>query len=168
VQPFVTAVAFDFGQTLVEEDGVFENPRLMPGVREVLPQINLPLSVWANTRSAGRDEVRAVLKILSIDHYFSSVVTSVETGFRKPAPQFFDFAVSQCRFRREQILFVGNQLNTDVLGAESYGIRTAWFCGQAFRSRDDTMTLDEVTPSFVLQDLAELLPLLKQIGIQIG
>jgi putative hydrolase of the HAD superfamily len=168
MHPFVKAVAFDFGQTLVEEGAVFENPRLMSGVREVLPKIGLPLAVWANTRSSGRDDVQAVLKTLSIDHYFSSVVTSVEAGFRKPSPQFFDFAVNQCGFRREQILFVGNQLNTDVLGAESYGIRTAWLCGEAFRSRDETMTLDEVKPSFVLQDLPELLPLLKLVGMRTG
>ena len=168
MQRFVKAVAFDFGQTLVGEDAVFENPRLMPGVREVLPKIKLPLAVWANTRSAGCDDVRAVLKVLSIDHFFASVVTSVEAGFRKPSSQFFDFAVSQWGFRREQILFVGNQLNTDVLGAESYGIRTAWLCGEAFRSRDETMTLDEVKPSFVLHGLPELLPLLKTIGLQVG
>ena len=52
------AIAFDWGHTLMDERWDEHIPletrpvHLMPGVTEVLPQLTLPLAVWANTRVA--------------------------------------------------------------------------------------------------------------------
>jgi FMN phosphatase YigB (HAD superfamily) len=64
-----------------------------------------------------------------------------------------------------EILFVGNQLNTDVQGGEAYGIRTAWLSAPEFRSDDETMTLDDVQPTFIIRRPVELLPLLRDIAL---
>lgn len=165
MERFVQAVAFDFGHTLVDEHIHRDPLRLMPGVWDALTKISLPMAVWANTRIAGEAEVRKMLRAVQIEHHFSCVVTSVDAGFRKPAPEFFQFALSKWPFVKEQVLFVGNQLNTDVLGAESYGIRTAWLSGCEFRSDDETMTLEDVRPTFILRGFSELLTLLKDISI---
>ncbi len=157
----IKAVAFDLGHTLVNEgkfEGVLE---LMPGVHEVLPQINLPMSVWANTRAMRETELRQKLQEAQIQQYFSTIVTSVDAGFRKPAAEFFEFALSKWPYAKEEILFICNQLNTDVLGAQRYGIQTAWLAASAFRSGDETMTLRDVTPTYVIQCFADL-PLLLQ------
>jgi putative hydrolase of the HAD superfamily len=159
----IKAVAFDLGHTLVNEgkfEGVLE---LMPGVHEVLPQIDLPMSVWANTRAMREMELRQKLQEAQIQRYFSAVVTSVDAGFRKPAAEFFEFALGKWLYTKEEILFVCNQLNTDVLGARRYGIQTAWISAPEFRSGDETMTLDEVTPTFIIQGLKELPALLQRI-----
>ena len=165
---FVKAVAFDFGHTLVREGFVDDRIELMPGVYEVLPQIHLPMAVWANTRTAGEMEVRRLLQLAQIEHYFSSVVTSVDAGSRKPTAGFFDFALTKSNFQKEKVLFVCNQLNTDVLGAEAVGIRTAWLSGPAFRSADETMTMDDVKPSFILTGFAQLLSLLQEVSDGVG
>jgi FMN phosphatase YigB (HAD superfamily) len=162
VPRFVRAVAFDFGHTLLDENNLNE---LMPGVRDLLPLVKLPMAVWANTRSADEVALRNRLKDVEIESYFSSVVTSIDASFRKPAPEFFQFALSKWLFAKSEILFVGNQLNTDVLGAESFGVRTAWVAAPEFRSPDETKTLDEVTPSFVLARLTDLPSLLNEICI---
>ena len=65
-------------------------------------------------------------------------------------------------FAKDEILFVSNQLNTDVLGAERYGIRTAWLSAPEFRSADETMPLDDVKPTFTLGRLTDLPALLKR------
>jgi len=44
----------------------------------LLPQIALPMAVWANTRTAAETEVRRLLRIAAIEQYFACVVTSVE------------------------------------------------------------------------------------------
>jgi len=164
VPKFVTALAFDFGHTLVREGFVDDRVELMPGVREVLPQIALPMAVWANTRMAGEMEVRRLLKIAGVERYFSCVVTSVDAGFRKPAAKFFHFALTKSKFRKDDVLFVCNQLNTDVWGAEAFGIRAAWLSAPEFRSADETMTLDGVKPSFILAGLGELPALLQEVS----
>jgi beta-phosphoglucomutase-like phosphatase (HAD superfamily) len=86
VQRFARAVAFDFGHTLVCEQLADDQVHPMPGVRTVLPQINLPMAVWANTRLMAEAELRQKLQAAQLEQYFSSVITSVDAGFRKPAP----------------------------------------------------------------------------------
>lgn len=69
------------------------------------------MAVWANTQAADEMEVRRRLRDAQIETYFSSVITSVDAGFRKPAPEFFQFALAKWNFAKEGVLFVGNQLN---------------------------------------------------------
>src|SRR4051812_24959589 len=123
------AVAFDWGHTVMDECGDRDVPldvrpvHLMPGVSEVLPQIALPLALWANTRVASEIDVRGWLERAGLNALFRWVITSVDAGARKPAPQFFHYALARCELASEDVLFVGNQLNTDVSGARRLGFR---------------------------------------------
>lgn len=163
----IQAVAFDLGDTLVSEQSILAPPlRLMPGVREVLPAISLPMAVWSNTRRDREAEVIRMLEAVGIGGFFSSVSTSVDAGARKPAAEFFEFALAKWRRHKEEILFVCNQLNTDVLGASRCGIQTAWVAAPEFRSKDETMDLSTVQPSFVLPELGALPGLLERIARQ--
>jgi FMN phosphatase YigB (HAD superfamily) len=76
------------------------------------------------------------------------------------------FALAKWQIERDEVLFVCNQLNTDVLGAEQYGIRTAWLSAPEFRSADETMALDDVKPTFSLSDFGQLPSLLQEISIR--
>ena len=90
----IRAVAFDFGHTLVDEEKDASIPlesrpvHLMPEVSEVLPHVRIPLAVWANTRSPTGNDLQHFLNRAGIGRFFTWVVTSVDAGFRKPAPQF--------------------------------------------------------------------------------
>jgi FMN phosphatase YigB (HAD superfamily) len=136
---------------------------LMPEVSEILPQISMPLAVWANTRTATGSDLQQFLDRAGIGRFFAWVVTSVDAGFRKPAPQFFDFAVRKCGLARDEVLFVGNQLNTDIAGGEQYGIRTVWLSGSAYRSSDETQRLQNVNPTHAIHTLSQLPPLVKSL-----
>ena len=43
----------------------------------------------------------------------------------------------RCGLAKDDVLFIGNQLNTDIAGGEAFGIRTVWLCGSDYRSLDD-------------------------------
>jgi FMN phosphatase YigB (HAD superfamily) len=163
------AVAFDFGHTLIDErkdDNIPLESRpihLMPEVCEVLPFLSLPLAVWANTRKATEAELRQWLERAGIGRFFAWVVTSVDAGFRKPAPEFFDFALGKCALSKDEVLFVGNQLNTDITGGEQYGIRTVWLCGRPYRSADETFSPKDVRPTYTIRTFRQLPLLLQRI-----
>jgi len=137
------AIAFDWGHTVMDERRDEHVPlenrpiHLMPGVAEVVPQLKLPLAVWANTRVAREAAVRGWLDRAGLGPLFHWVITSVDAGARKPSPEFFAFALARCGLTKGDVLFVGNQLNTDITGGEAFGIRTVWLCGLAHRSLDD-------------------------------
>jgi FMN phosphatase YigB (HAD superfamily) len=159
------AVAFDWGHTLMDEcrdrDAPLETRpvHLMPGVIEVLPHLALPLAVWANTHLVAETEVRGWLNRAGLAHFFQWVITSVDAGARKPAPAFLEYALARCGFAKDDVLFVGNQLNTDVAGAVAFGIRTVWLSGAAYRSRDDAPC--DVSPTYTIRTLKDL-PVLLQ------
>lgn len=162
-------IAFDFGHTLVHERAGADIPlerrpiHLMPDVADTLAAITLPMAVWANTRVEGQDYVRRWLSRAGIDDYFSHIVTSAEAGVRKPARGFFEFALAQCGVSPGDVLFVGNQRNTDIRGGVDVGIRTVWLSGSEYHSEDDDSPVD-VTPTFTITRLNELPSLLQSVG----
>ncbi len=135
-------IAFDWGHTLMDEQrdsGIAVGRRpihLMPGVAAVLPQLALPLAVWANTRESSGAVGQQWLNRAGLSLHFRWVATSVDAGARKPARAFFDYALAQCGLAGHEVLFVGNQLNTDITGGNAYGIQTVWFSADAYRSDD--------------------------------
>ena len=165
----IRAVAFDFGHTLVDEQKDTSIPlesrpiHLMPEVGEVLPLLSIPLAVWANTRTATGEDLRHFLNRAGIGRFFAWVVTSVDAGFRKPSPQFFDFALGKCGLTPDGVLFVGNQLKTDIAGGQACGIRTVWLSGSAYRSADETLSPHDVHPAYSIPALAQLPPLLESL-----
>jgi len=75
---------------------------------------------------AAQSDVCAWLERAGLDRLCRCVITSVDAGGRKPWPQFFEYALAQCGLARENVLFIGNQLNADVAGGQAFGIPT---CG---------------------------------------
>jgi FMN phosphatase YigB (HAD superfamily) len=59
------------------------------------------------------------------------------------------------------VLFVGNQLNTDIAGAEAFGIRTVWLSGPAYRSDDDAPC--DASPTYTIRTLDDLPALLRRV-----
>jgi len=167
---WLRAVLFDWGHTIIHETAdahldLLKRPiHLMPDVETVLPQIGLPMGIWANTRTPGPG-IREWLARAGVSNYFEWVVTSEDLGIRKPHTQYFARALEACGLERHEVLFVGNQLNTDILGAHDYGIASVWLSGAAHRSRDDAPTPAEVRPTYVIEGLGEL-PQLVQALLQ--
>src|SRR5215467_4116256 len=167
----IKAVIFDFGHTIMDELSDRELPlrsrpvRVMPGLLETLPQITKNKGIWANTRRAGQSGIRHWLRRAQIDQHFNWVVTSVDAGHRKPDRRFFDFALARCGLQKDEVLYVGNQLNTDIKGATEYGIQNVWLSGAVCKSPDDTLTIDHVTPTHVIGCLQELPPLVASLDL---
>jgi FMN phosphatase YigB (HAD superfamily) len=166
----VKVLALDWGHTLMDERRDRHIPlddrpaHLMPGVREALGAITLPKAVWANTREGDERHVRAWLMRAGLGSLFSWVITSTDAGARKPFPRFFSYALARCGCASDDVLFVGNQLNTDVAGANGVGIRSVWLAGEAYRSDDDRPC--DAKPTYTIQELIDLPELLRRLAAE--
>lgn len=58
-----------------------------------------------------------------------AVFTSCEAGVRKPSPGIFLHAASQLGLAPQEILHVGDRIDSDVLGAWAVGMRSALYTG---------------------------------------
>jgi putative hydrolase of the HAD superfamily len=166
----IRAVIFDFGHTIMDELQFRDLPLrtrpvcLMPGVLEALPRIAISKGIWANTKRTKEAGVWHWLRRARIDHYFKWVTTSVDAGCRKPDKRFFAFALKQTGLRKLDVLFVGNQLNTDIRGAAEYGIQNVWLSGAEYNSPDDTMAPCQITPDHIISSLHGLHALLAKLN----
>jgi putative hydrolase of the HAD superfamily len=125
--------------------------------------LTLPLAVWANTRVVAEAAVRAWLDRAGLGPLFHWVITSVDAGVRKPEPEFFQYALARCGLTKDDVLFVGNQLNSDIVGAEAFGIRTVWLCGPAYRSLDDAPC--STSPTYTIETLYTLPALVRKLQL---
>jgi putative hydrolase of the HAD superfamily len=163
------AVMFDFGNTIMREDSCVDPYLrdcpidLMPGVRTAIDGIQLPKGIWANTRLAMSADLRRWLERAGLHNQISWVVTSYEIGCRKPAPQFFTHALTACGFQRKDVIFVGNQLDSDIAGANEVGIRCVYLSGEAYRSSDERMSV-AAKATFTIATLFELPTLISSLA----
>jgi len=108
---------------------IIECPRkkaLMPNAREVLDKLvkDFELGIITN----GFDDTQNIkLKYSEIDHFFKWVVTSESSGHRKPAKEIFDFTLDYCRGALGDMVIIGDNLQTDILGADNTGWKSVWY-----------------------------------------
>jgi putative hydrolase of the HAD superfamily len=170
----LSAVMFDFGHTIMDELKDREIPltsrpiRLMPGLPDILPLITFKMGIWANTRVAREHDIRVWLRRAGIDDYFEWVITSEDAGARKPSRKFFSYALKKCKLKRDEVIFVGNQLNTDIRGANNYGMKCVWLSGRAYHSPDDVvedaLLVSQVRPTHAIKSLNQLPALLEALS----
>jgi putative hydrolase of the HAD superfamily len=67
-----------------------------------------------------------LLASLGLGGMLDAVVTSAESGFRKPDPRIFESALAAVQCPPERALLVGDSLQVDVAGGRAAGIRSVW------------------------------------------
>ena len=67
------------------------------------------------------------LRACGLTEYFDTVILSEDAGYNKPAPQFFDYALQKSGADRNSTLMIGDNFQTDILGAKRSGIAVAYF-----------------------------------------
>jgi putative hydrolase of the HAD superfamily len=89
--------------------------------------------------------------------YFDHIVVSGDFGKGKPDPSIFEHAQLRLSLHKEEILMVGDNLMTDILGANRAGIKSVWI-NRHQKERN------EVIPTYEIQHLRELFNILKGEG----
>ncbi|PSL34345.1 putative hydrolase of the HAD superfamily [Planomicrobium soli] len=89
--------------------------------------------------------------------YFDHVVISGAFGKGKPDPEIFHYALSKFGYAAEEVLMVGDNLLTDIIGAEQAGIRSVWI------NREEKAPHETIVPSYEIRHLEDLFPILEEL-----
>lgn len=101
-------------------------PGLVPGARQLLDYLQLKYRL--HLCSNGFHEVQ-YRKLRSSDtlRYFQHIILSEDAGFNKPSAQFYDYAFRITGANPASTLMIGDNLNSDILGARNYGLDQLYF-----------------------------------------
>lgn len=83
---------------------------------------------------------------------FEVMVFSSEMRSVKPSRWLFDRAITTFAEPREAMIFVGDRVERDIVGAKSAGLASIWIA----RGRDPAQHLRQVQSDYVVQDLCDL------------
>lgn len=86
--------------------------------------------------------------------YFKEIVISGNFGKGKPDPSIFEHCLHLLGIAKEDAVMVGDNLNTDILGASRAGIQTVWV------NRKGNVNETEVKPDHEIRHLSELFDIL--------
>ncbi|MBO0992940.1 HAD family hydrolase [Bacillus sp. SD088] len=89
--------------------------------------------------------------------YFEQIVISGGFGKGKPDPAIFEHALSLMALNKDEAIMVGDNLMTDILGANRVGMKSVWI------NREEKERT-EVIPTYEIQNLGELHQLLDDLN----
>lgn len=107
---------------LYESFGRADHWRLYPDVEETLKGLRsrgLTLGIISNWST----RLRSIARETGLEALVDFIVVSSEVGVRKPDPRIFQFALERAGAAPSEVVYVGDQVEDDVRGAQRVGIR---------------------------------------------
>jgi HAD superfamily hydrolase (TIGR01509 family) len=127
-----------------------------PDVPEVLPLLvnhGVKIGLVTNAYQPMWMRDRELEAVGLLNHFADCRLSAADVGYVKPHPAIFETALERMGVHPDEAVFVGDNLEADVAGAQSVGMRGV------LRSRDGLIMNDLIHPDGVIITLHDLLPL---------
>jgi putative hydrolase of the HAD superfamily len=135
---WISAALTSLGQNIEPDDVViskgveayfsafFDYCRLIPKTIEMLGRLQGSYRLGLLSNFTHGPAVAGLLDRMGLTPFFETVLVSGNIGYRKPHPLVFEMLVRNLGVEKHQVLYVGDSLDPDVLGATQSGLRPVW------------------------------------------
>ena len=122
---------FDWGDTIMKdfpnETGkmhTWQKVEAMPNAEKMLRELSQLADCYlaTNAKDSDKEDILKALERVNLQKYFKDIFCYKEIGFSKPSKEYFDTIVEKLKIRKSEIVLVGDNLETDIKGADDYGI----------------------------------------------
>ena len=128
-------------------------------INRFLANLNEHQSPWGIVTNGSTTGQHVACRAAGLDQLAPFIIVSEAAGYKKPDPRIFRDALNRTGLSSpEHILFVGDNPHADVDGAKRFGMKTAWV------RRDRQFPDDLQTPDYVIDHVAELQDVVREIG----
>jgi len=132
-----------------------KHPRLYEETLEVLDYLKGDYKLVLLTNGSPSLQWTKLELTPELPPYFEYIIISGDVGVGKPDEQMFKKALNLLELQSNDVIMVGDNLMTDIKGANGVGIRSVWI-------NHHGIEIDEVKPDKQISRLKELLTLLPQ------
>ena len=76
---------------------------------------------------------------------FEFIIATSEYLYRKPNKRIFELALEKAELRPEDVWYIGDQYESDIVGAKEAGLVPVWYIGaidMKYESREDVLTIE--------------------------
>lgn len=101
------------------------------GIEELLDflyQNNIRTGVISNISYCGQAVTDRINEVIPANH-FEFIIATSEYMYRKPNRRIFDLALGKAGLNADEVWYVGDQYECDVVGAKNAGIFPVWYQG---------------------------------------
>ncbi|MCR9082915.1 YjjG family noncanonical pyrimidine nucleotidase [Algoriphagus sp. NF] len=145
----VDAIPLEFEEDFMHRTS--SKPHVFPYSKEILTYLKEKYRVHVITNGFNESQAKK-MKSSGLDVFFELVVTSETTGHKKPDVRIFEYALTELKTHPEHCLMIGDNPNSDILGAQQAQIDQVYF-----NPEGKTIAL---TPTYEIRHLRELEQLL--------
>lgn len=89
------------------------------------------------------------MEMVGVDKYFQGIILSDEVGKNKPHPGIFEYTLKKAGVVVNQVVMVGDNVNTDIKGAQSVGIDQIWYNPNGSSNQG-------IIPTYEIKSLSEI------------
>ncbi len=142
--------------------GLIDGVEVFPDVPEVLSMFQANnIRIGLITNSSVPMWLRDVeLETVGILEYFAEVrLSAVDVGFIKPHPVIFETALKNLGIAADEAIFVGDNLDADIFGAQQAGMRAVL---RYLEHRPQEIRGSHISPDGVIRTFHDLLPILDE------
>lgn len=124
---------FDWGDTIMkdypDEKGAmcnWEKVDLMPNADKLLMALSQKSDCYlaTNAKDSTKDDIIKALNRVGLDIYFKDIFCYRQLGVSKPSKEYFDLILEKLHVNRDDIIMVGDNIETDIYGVQKLGINT--------------------------------------------
>ena len=126
---------------------------LYPDTLPVLRELSGKFALGLITNGAP-DLQRKKIAGAGIGKYFAEILISGDAGFGKPDARLYAMLLARMQVSPEKALMIGNNLATDIEGAQNAGMRAVWV------NRSKLIRDAAIVPDWEISSLMELQPIL--------
>lgn len=119
---------------------------------EFLAECNIRTGVISNISYCGKAVEERIHSILPKNH-FEFILASSEYVFRKPNPRIFQLALEKANLSPDQVWYIGDQYECDIIGARNAGIFPIWYLGAVDFFSEKSQTDDNLYTIFHWNEL---------------